>query len=171
MAVNIAFTSAVNKPGQDVILTAEDVWKGIVMTVRRPQDFVDYISKVDILEDTGLTMRRILHFVPGASHKAPGDKLDQNVTFIPNYKVEFIAAATGKAIMSVSKEADTEGDGEGAVYLTQAFEVAYPPGVEPGSKKAREMDNHFAKVARSNINSNIQSFRDTKAKAQAIQAC
>lgn len=87
MAVNIAFTSAVNKPGQDVILTAEDVWKGILMTVRQPQDFVDYISKVDILEDTGSTLRRVLHFVPGASHKAPGGKLDQNVTFIPNYKV------------------------------------------------------------------------------------
>lgn len=83
-------------------------------------------------------------------------------------QVEFVAAATGKAIMSVSKEADTEDGEEGAVYLTQAFEVAYPPGVEPASEKAREMDGHFAKVARSNVVSNIQSFRDLKAKEQAL---
>ncbi|KAI1120163.1 hypothetical protein F5Y10DRAFT_290221 [Nemania abortiva] len=168
MAVNIAFTSAVNKPGQDILLTADDVWKGIVMSVRQPQDFVDYISKVDILEDTGSTMRRVLHFVEGASHTAPGGELHQDVTFVPNYKVEFIAAATGKVTMSVSKEADADDDGEALVYLTQSFEVAYPPGVESGSEKAREMDNHFAKIARSNVASNIQSFRDMKAKRQAL---
>ncbi|KAI1176314.1 cytochrome P450 [Nemania sp. FL0916] len=39
MAINIAFTSAVNKPGQDVILTAYDVWEGIMMTAQDPQDF------------------------------------------------------------------------------------------------------------------------------------
>ncbi|KAI8632629.1 hypothetical protein F5Y19DRAFT_471799 [Xylariaceae sp. FL1651] len=167
MAVNIAFTSAVNKPGEEVVLTADDVWEGIVMTVRQPQDFVDYISKVDILEDTGLHMRRVLHFVPAASHSAPGGKLDQNVTFVPNYKVEFVAAATGKSVMSVSKDVDSEDGHELQVYLTQAFEIPYPPGVEPDSEKALEMNKHFVNVARSNIRSNLQSFRNLKAKKQA----
>ena len=87
MAVNVAYTSPVNKPGQEPVLTADDVWTGIVATVRRPQDFVDYISHLDIFDDTGLTLRRILHFVPEASHSAPGGKLDQNVTIVPDLKV------------------------------------------------------------------------------------
>lgn len=87
MAVNVAFTSPVNKPGQEPVLSANDVWKGIVETVRRPQDFVDYISHLDILDDTGLTLRRILYFVPNGSHGAPGGKLDQSVTIFPDFKV------------------------------------------------------------------------------------
>lgn len=90
MAVNVAFTSPVNKPGQEPVLTAEDVWTGIVATVRRPQDFVNYISHLDIIDDTGLTLRRILYFVPEASHAAPGGKLDQNVTIVPDFKVSSI---------------------------------------------------------------------------------
>jgi len=98
MATNIAFTSPVNRPGQEPLSTA-DVWAGIVMTVRRPQDFVDYISHVEILEDTGLTLRRILHFVPGALHKAPGGKLDQSVTFFPDYNVRtFVAFISAKQL-------------------------------------------------------------------------
>lgn len=73
-----------------------------------------------------------------------------------------MAAATGKATMSVSKDAD--GD-ETQLYLTQAFEVAYPPGVEAGSPAAVEMHNHLSKVAQTNVVSNIQSFRQLKLKS------
>lgn len=71
-----------------------------------------------------------------------------------------MAAATGKATISVSTEA--EEDGGHQVYLTQAFEVAYPPEVVPGSEKAVAQHAHLSKVARSNVLSNIQSFRDMK---------
>lgn len=86
MAVNIAFTSPVNESGLTP-LSAADVWAGIVLSLRRPQDFVDYISHIEILEDTGNTLRRVLHFVPGGAHNAPGGKLDQNVIVFPDYKV------------------------------------------------------------------------------------
>jgi hypothetical protein len=86
MVVNIAFTSPVNhadlKP-----LSAADVWAGIVLTVRRPEDFVDYISRTEILEDTGASLKRILHFVEGGVHNAPGGKLDQTVSIFPDFKV------------------------------------------------------------------------------------
>ena len=163
MAVNVAFTSPVNKPGQEPVLSANDVWKGIVETVRRPQDFVDYVSHLDIYDDTGLTLRRTLYFVPSGSHGVPGGKLDQSVKIFPEFKVEFVAAATGKATMSVSKDAD--GDAT-QVYLTQAFEVAYPPGVEAGSPEAIAQHDHLSKVAQTNVVSNIRSFRELKLKSK-----
>lgn len=87
MAVNVAFTSPVNKPGQEPYLSAEDVWSGILDSVRRPAEFVDYIAETEILEDTGLALKRILHFVPGGSHGAPGGRLEQDITIVPEFKV------------------------------------------------------------------------------------
>lgn len=89
MAVNVAFASPVNLPGQEPVLSAADVWNGIVATVKRPEDFVDYLSETEILEEKRLTLRRILHFRPGGTHNAPGGKLDQFVTIIPEHKVSY----------------------------------------------------------------------------------
>ncbi|KAK8092451.1 uncharacterized protein PG998_014936 [Apiospora kogelbergensis] len=163
MAVNVAFTSPVNKPGQEPYLSAEDVWSGILDSVRRPEEFVDYIAETEILEDTGLALKRILHFVPGGSHGAPGGRLEQDITIVPEFKVEFVAATTGKATLMVSNEADIHGS-DGQVYMTQCFEVAYPEGVAPGSEAAVKQFNHLSGVARRNVLSNIQSFRDLKSK-------
>lgn len=82
-------------------------------------------------------------------------------------KVEFVAAATGKATMSVSKDADADGD-EAQVYLTQAFEVAYPTGVEAGSPEAVAQHEHLSRVARTNVVSNIRTFRELKLKSEKI---
>lgn len=97
MAVNVAFTSPVNRPGEP-ILTAEDVWNGVVATVRQPEDFVDYISKTEISEDTGLTMRRVLHFVENGSHNAPGGKLEQTIAIIPGLKASLHEEAETRSI-------------------------------------------------------------------------
>jgi hypothetical protein len=66
--------------------------------------------------------------------------------------------------MSVSSGAADEDDSQ--VFLTQAFEVAYPEGVEPGSQKAVAQYDHLAMVARRNVVSNIKSFRELKEKGR-----
>jgi len=66
--------------------------------------------------------------------------------------------------MSVSKEAEAgEEERHAQVYLTQAFEVAYPAGIEAGSTDAYGQDQNLSRIARSNVVSNIQSFRELKA--------
>lgn len=77
-----------------------------------------------------------------------------------------MAAATGKATMAVLKDASAEAnfERETQVYLMQSFEVPYPPGVEAGSAEAKGQFEHLSKVARTNVLSNIVSFRELKKK-------
>ena len=86
MSTSVAFTSPANEPGTEQ-LTASDVWAGIMRSFRYPKEFVDYISDVEILSESDNQVHRILHFVEGGAHKAPGGKLDQTATVFPDLKV------------------------------------------------------------------------------------
>lgn len=65
--------------------------------------------------------------------------------------------------MTVSKGAEEDRE-DVQVFLTQAFEIPYPAGVEPGSEEAEAQEKHLSVVARRNVVSNIKSFRDLKEK-------
>lgn len=83
--VNLTFTSPVNKPGQQPVLSANDVWKGLEYITRRPEDIVDYLAGCEILSDNGLNLKRRLLFKEGTD--MPDKPIEQDVTLCPKMKV------------------------------------------------------------------------------------
>lgn len=55
--VNFAASRHVNPPGAEPRLSEEQVWKGLELKARQPENFVAAISSCDILSDTGDKVR------------------------------------------------------------------------------------------------------------------
>lgn len=50
VTINCAYTAAINT-GSSLVLTREQVWKGLQRKIRTAQDFVPIISGTNVLED------------------------------------------------------------------------------------------------------------------------
>lgn len=60
----------------------------------------------------------------------------------------------------------TTGEGPDDVYLSQALQDPYRPGISPGSPEAAEFEDHLSRMAKSNIKSSIESLRRLKVNGQ-----
>lgn len=176
--VNLSFTSPVNT-GHQPVLSTDDVWKGLEYITRRPQDVVNYLSGCEILDDTGVNLKRRLVFKEGPN--MPDKPMEQDVVFCPKMKVgclsnsqsmpsqyqiliihqvEYIGS-TGNSTLMI-----TAGEGANEVYLSQAMQDPYRPGVLPGSPEAAEFKEHLSRMAKSNIKNSIEFLRQLKANGQ-----
>ncbi|POS69116.1 hypothetical protein DHEL01_v212489 [Diaporthe helianthi] len=147
--INFTFTSPVNRPGQQPILSQDDVWKGIEHITRRPQDVVDYVSRCEVFADTGLSLKRRLVFKEGPN--LPDKPIEQNVEYV------------GPPGIGTSALVVAHGESDDEVYLSQTLQDPYPPGITRGSTEASEFRKHRETLAKSNIKSNIEYFRQLKA--------
>ncbi|EDR09413.1 uncharacterized protein LACBIDRAFT_293900 [Laccaria bicolor S238N-H82] len=59
---NFAASRHVNPPGAEPRLSEEQVWKGLELKARQPENFVAVISSCDVLSDTGTKVTREVYF-------------------------------------------------------------------------------------------------------------
>jgi len=63
LIVNFAASRYVNPPGVEPRLSEEQVWKGLELKARQPENFVAAISSCDVLSDTGTKVRQTFHCI------------------------------------------------------------------------------------------------------------
>lgn len=79
---------------------------------------------------------------------------------LTTHQVEYIGS-TGTSTLMV-----TSGEGASEVYLSQALQDPYRPGILPGSPEAAEFKEHLSEMAKSNIRSSIAFLRQLKTSGQ-----
>jgi hypothetical protein len=84
---NVAYSEPVNKPGDEPVLSMEDVWHGLAFGCRRPEEMAEYVSSCEITDDKGVKFHRRLILGGGAVHTAAGEAIEQDVILRPMLNV------------------------------------------------------------------------------------
>ena len=88
--INVSITLPVNPPGTELVLTAEDLWAGLLHSQRYAQEYVPHVTGVEItnqsiLSDTTASYKRICH-LDSEIYPDVGP-LEQDITVINMMKV------------------------------------------------------------------------------------
>ncbi|KIX09586.1 uncharacterized protein Z518_00666 [Rhinocladiella mackenziei CBS 650.93] len=159
-AHTVAYTIPVNVDGEPA-LTAQDVWKGILAITRRPQDFAEYMADSIVISGDDKRFRRKLVLASDSVHSSAGAELLQDVALYEPCMMDGTLVSTGaKTSMGVSYGGQP-GEGEAHLYLTATYELRMPD-VDPASEKAEKSRQEYANLARTMVNSSIESMRKLK---------
>lgn len=79
---NVSWVMPANAPGEQDVLTLDDLWQGCLLLARSPETFTSAISKCDIEDDDGNTLIRTLYF-----SERPQAMLKQTICLSPGVKV------------------------------------------------------------------------------------
>lgn len=79
---NVSWAMPANAPGEQDVLTLDDLWQGCLLLARSPETFTSAISKCDIEDDDGNTLIRTLYF-----SERPQAMLKQTIRLSPGVKV------------------------------------------------------------------------------------
>ena len=116
--IKVDKTLAVNpdKSGKTVILTRDQIWKGLMMKVEGARPFVPLMTQCDVTERLENGVVRDLVF--------DGLALRERIILYPMEKVEFIRVGIGEEMGTIWNEILEDETGE--LHLRFAFELEVP---------------------------------------------
>ncbi|RHZ69185.1 hypothetical protein CDV55_108076 [Aspergillus turcosus] len=138
---NIAFTSPINPPGADPILTRDQVWAGLLIKIRSAETFVPAgIESTSVLSETvdqagnPVTIREVVF-------RQDKRRVKETVTAHKDARVDFVQS-NGSTISNIVSEG-----AEGELYLTYVFEWRHPGVLEPELTVLREQETKMSQGA------------------------
>ncbi|GAB1317433.1 hypothetical protein MFIFM68171_07643 [Madurella fahalii] len=162
--VNVSYAEPVNRPGDEPVLTFDDVWQGIVDGAHNPPSMASYVASCEILSESEdkLKFRRKLILANGAVHTGAGEAIIQDVIVRPKMNVEAKTVDTGAATTFGVTLGTGEQDPERPdIYLVTAYEL-WMDGVEEGSKEAEDVRVNYRALARNATIDGVKTFRRWK---------
>ncbi|GIK04397.1 hypothetical protein Aspvir_008480 [Aspergillus viridinutans] len=154
---NIAFTSPINPPGADPILTRSQIWAGLLLKIRSAETFVPAgIQSTSVLsesvDDAGnpVTIREVVF-------RQDQRKVKETVTAHKDSRVDFVQP-DGSTISNIVSEG-----AEGELYMTYVFEWRHPGASEGELAVLREREQNMSKMA---VEGTISAMRELARKGE-----
>jgi len=131
--ISVANTVLVNEPGEEVLLTRDDVWHGLNLKAENALPFVPAMTKCEFIErtDEGAIIRDIEY---------RGQEARELVTFTPKEQVQFHrigGEVMGDIYNTIGEDAD------GNLTLTFSYDLILPD-VEPGGPEEQEYSDRMS---------------------------
>jgi hypothetical protein len=123
--ISVSKAVAVNPPGEGVVLTRDDVWRGLVLKAENALPFVPAMTKCEVTNRTDSVIEREIEF--------RGERLGERITFDPKNQVKFVR--TSGSVLGTIRNDIEEHDGD--LQLRFSFDLELQ-GIEPGSDAERE---------------------------------
>ena len=120
--ISVSNSVPVNQPGEEVTLTRDDVWHGLVLKAQNALPFVPSMTRCDVIEQTEQMILRTIEF--------RGEEFGERITFRPKDEVRF--ERTHGSVMGTIRNQIVE-DTDGELSLMFSFDLELE-GVEPGSQ-------------------------------------
>ncbi|KAL2163846.1 hypothetical protein VTH06DRAFT_5905 [Thermothelomyces fergusii] len=181
VTINLAYTAPINPPGAAPALTPEQVWTGLQYKVRRADKFVPVITACEVLaeepaassapEETDegggqarvITRRVTFRGGSDVSGDGDGDGDAGGAEGAPRAVREVCRLYAPCRIDFVQEDGSTIGNyvsrgPGGELLMTYVFEWR-APGVRPGSARARELEERYAKLAKMAVEGSIDTIR------------
>ena len=127
-AIAVSNTVAVNPPGEPLVLTREDVWRGLVLKAENALPFVMAPTKCTVLARSENAIVRTIEL--------GGHELGERVTFEPQRQVRF-ERTSGPVLGTILNEIREDLDGN--LELTFSFDLD-TDGYAPGSADQRDYE-------------------------------
>lgn len=126
--ISVSNTVAVNPPGEEVQLSREDVWHGLLLKAENALPFVPAMTRCEVIERTDEMILRTIEF--------RGQELGERITFTPGREVRF-ERTHGPVLGTIRNELGE--DEHGNLLLTFSFDLELA-GVEAGSDAERDYE-------------------------------
>jgi hypothetical protein len=117
-----------NPPGEDVQLTREDIWKGLVAKAENALPFVPAMTYCEVTARTADTIEREIEF--------RGERFGERITFDPMNEVEFVRTS-GSVLGTIRNRIEEDDDGDLALRFSFDLELS---GVAPGSQEEKDYE-------------------------------
>ncbi|KAH7048221.1 hypothetical protein B0J12DRAFT_728895 [Macrophomina phaseolina] len=162
--INVSVTLPVNPPGSTDVLTADDVWAGLLHQQRYSQEYVPHITHVDITEktiisETTTSYKRVTTLSQEAYPNTP--PLVQDVIVVDRLKIESYTHSNNTLAIATMSVGETDAD----IYYSLSYERPVE-GVNANSAEAEKMRGEFIALARKNIQLCIDLTRKYKAEGK-----
>jgi len=125
--ISVSKAVAVNPPGEDVVLTRDDVWRGLVLKAENALPFVPAMTMCEVTSRTDSVIEREIEF--------RGERLGERITFDPKNQVKFVRTS-GSVLGTIRNEIEEE---DGDLRLRFSFDLELQ-GVEPGSDAEKDYE-------------------------------
>lgn len=90
VVVKVSRTAAINPPGVSPVLTVDQLWQGMVIKAREPQEFVALMEGCEVLEERENGLTRLVIFKEGWG--PPSGKAEEEVSFHKPMRVSICLA-------------------------------------------------------------------------------
>jgi hypothetical protein len=125
--ISVSKVVPVNPPDEDVVLTREDVWKGLVLKAENALPFVPAMTMCEVKEQTETMIVREIEF--------RGERFGERITFDPQRQVTFVRTS-GSVLGTIRNEIEEE---DGELRLRFSFDLELQD-IEPGSAAEKEYE-------------------------------
>ncbi|KAE8381749.1 hypothetical protein BDV26DRAFT_289177 [Aspergillus bertholletiae] len=157
LTLNIAYTEPVNDSSDPSlpVLTQEQVWTGLKLKARRPQDFIPSLDDSRVLEerDDGTYIVREAH-VAASLHESPnaGKWTREECQLHAPVRTYFTlpGGSTVENIVSVGPDQN--------LYLTFTYEWKFA-NIEPGTSEAEKAKDAHMSIAMSSVQGTLRTLR------------
>lgn len=190
--VNVSYAEPVNRPGDEPVLTFDDVWQGIVDGAHNPPSMASYVASCEILSESEdkLKFRRKLILANGAVHTGAGEAIIQDVIVRPRMNVsttrmptstrtcigpcfkpnrDFTAQVEAKTVdtgaattFGVTLGTGEPQDSERPDIYLVTAYELWMDGVEEGTKEAEDVRVNYQALARGATIDGVKTFRRWK---------
>lgn len=126
--ISVSSTVQVNPPGEEVELSRDDVWRGLLLKAENALPFVPAMTRCEVVERTEDTIIRTIEF--------RGHEFGERVTFTPKKQVRF-ERTYGPVLGTILNDLDE--DEHGDLWLTFSFDLELA-GVAPGSREEQDYE-------------------------------
>ncbi|KAF8985501.1 hypothetical protein BGZ52_010522 [Haplosporangium bisporale] len=153
-STNFSFTTPVNPPGAEPVLTRPQVWAGLQRKVRHANEFVPMIHTCEVVSEEANVVTRVITVENGNS------PIREVCTEYEPSRVEFVLEDGSKVqhILSVGMSPDNTGSDKD-LFLTYAFEWKVPQGVTKGTPQWDEMVVKHTKMSTGSLLNSVKVLR------------
>ncbi|KAB8235914.1 SRPBCC family protein [Aspergillus alliaceus] len=157
LTLNIAYTEPVNNPADPTlpVLTQEQVWDGLKLKARRPQDFIPSLDDSRVIEERedGAFIVREAHVATNL-HQSPmaGKWTREECRLHAPVRTYFILPG-GSAVENIVSVGHDQN-----LYLTFTYEWKLPD-IKPGTSEARKAEGDHRQIAISSVQGTIRRLR------------
>ncbi|KRB85360.1 hypothetical protein ASE00_00700 [Sphingomonas sp. Root710] len=141
----VSYSIEVNPAGVEPVLTAQQVWAGLVMKAENALPFVPVMQRCDVIERSGNTLLREITL--------GGEDMKEFITLLEPIQVQFERVGTKDFIQNTISES------ERGLMLTFTVGVSFA-GAEPGSEQERQAGDAMRHAYVNAVGSTLRRVRE-----------
>jgi hypothetical protein len=85
VVIKVSRTAIINPPGASPVLTVDQLWQGMVIKARKPQEFVQLMESCEVLTDDYIGLRGVVTLKNGWG--PPGGKAEEEIKYYAPMRV------------------------------------------------------------------------------------
>ncbi|KXG47870.1 uncharacterized protein PGRI_017400 [Penicillium griseofulvum] len=155
LTLNIAYTELVNSSDSSITLTRGQIWNGLKLKARRPQDFIPSFDDSRVIEerDNGSYIVREAHVAADLDESPMAGKWIREECRLYEPVKTYFTLPGGSIVQNILSEGPDQ-----ALYLTFTYEWKLSD-IELGTSEAKKAEGDHKKIAMSSVQGTIRALR------------